>query len=204
MMLRLPNDSRIDACLRIRRHFAALARSYCFAVCAVLSLLLTPHAAASSREYAIKAAFLYHFTRYVQWPSAAGSADDVFVVGVLGDDPFGEHLAEITKKKTADDRKIAVRRFKELDEYTPCHILFVSASEADQLEATLAKLRGAYALIVGDTGGYARRGVMVNFYLEQNKVRIEVNRGAAEREGLKISSKLLRLARIVQGRENRS
>ena len=177
------------------------ARTICAAIVvvatvAVGSLGLAAQPAAG--EYEVKAAFLYNFARYIEWPEeAVPDAEDTFVIGVLGEDPFGPILDRIAKSKTVDGRKIAVRRFATVEDYTPCHILFVSSSETDRLATVLARLAESHVLVVGDTPGSARQGVIINFVIEQSKVRLEINPGAAERAGLKISSKLLRLATIV-------
>jgi len=154
---------------------------------------------ATEREYAIKAAFLYHFASYVTWPPGAPmGAGKALVIGVLGADPFGAMLDELAKAKSVDGRQVVVRRFHTVDDCTPCHILFISASEAERLGPVLQKLGGSPTLLAADTQTAAARGVHVNFFIESNKVRFEVNAGAAQRAGLKISSKLLRLARIVE------
>ena len=149
-------------------------------------------------EYEVKAAFLYSFASFVTWPSASAQAkESSFVVGVLGDDPFGKDLDRIAAAKTVGGKKIVIRRFLSSDACTPCHILFLSSSIADHLPTILMKLQASGALLVGDTEGFAQKGVHINFYLDEARVRLEANRRAAERAGLKISSKLLRLARIV-------
>jgi len=112
-------------------------------------------------------------------------------------DPFGGALDKIASTKTVGNKKIAVRRFESPGDCAPCHVLFVSSSEAERLDGVIAKTKGAHTLVVGDTEGFARRGVAINFFIERNKVRFEINPAAARRAGLKISSKLLRLARIV-------
>ena len=117
---------------------------------------------------------------------------------MLGDDPFGDLLDRIAASKTVGGRRIVVRRFRSAQEYTPCHILFVSSSETERLEEALAKAKGSHALVVGDTTGFARSGAAVNFVIVRRKVRFEINPDAAKRAGLKISSKLLRLAIIVK------
>jgi len=154
--------------------------------------------AGAQREYAIKAAFLYNFARYVQWPQPAPSGErGPLTIGVLGPDPFGPILDEIAASKTIGARKLVVRRFATLDRYTPCDILFVSSPMARQVEAVLARTEGSHVLVVGDSAGLAEGGVAINFYIADNKVHFEINRRAARRARLKISSKLLRLARIV-------
>lgn len=159
---------------------------------------LAPAAEPAPTEYEIKAAFIYNFAKYVEWPESNGpDSGEAFIIGVLGEDPFGPLLDQLARSKTVGDKPIVVRRFDSFADYTPCHILFVAASERDRLPAILEKLADSPVLVIGDTPGFARRGVAVNFVIEHSKVRFEINPAAAARAGLKISSKLLRLAKIV-------
>jgi hypothetical protein len=198
---------------RVRRAPAGKLRLFAaspLALGLLLSVGLTPAPAQVddgylevNREYAIKAAYLYNFGRYVEWPPESfGGNDSPFVIGVLGKDPFGAILDEIAATKKVEGRRVIVRRFATMAEYKPCHILFVAASVApDQKAAALKKAHGSVVLLVGEEAGFARQGGTVNFFIEQNKVRFEINLDAAKREQLRISSKLLSLARIVGARE---
>jgi len=154
----------------------------------------------SSREYTIKAAYLYNFGRYVTWPKEYfPTAQSPFVIGVLGKDPFGDALDSIAAGKRVGGRRIVVRRFASLGEYEFCHILFVPRSTDPQEQVdTIVRLRSARVLLVGETPGFARRGGSINFFVERNKTRFEINQEAAEREKLKISAKLLSLAKLVR------
>jgi len=174
----------------------------CALASAVLAALavstLAPAAEPAPTEYEIKAAFIYNFAKYVEWPEDTGpDSGGVFIIGVLGDDPFGVLLDQIARSKTIGDKPIVIRRFEHFEDYTPCHILFVAASEQDRLPAVLEMLADSPVLLIGDTEGFAHRGVAVNFVIERSKVRFEINPEAAARAGLKISSKLLRLATII-------
>jgi hypothetical protein len=150
-------------------------------------------------EYDVKAAFLYNFATYVEWPAGAFSGDGPFVLGVLGRDPFGATLDAIAAERSVGGRAIVVRRFDDMSVYVPCHMLFVSSSEASRLTAIVRRLAGAPVLLVADTEDAAQGGVAVSFFLADDHVRFEINPGAAERAGLAVSSKLLRLAKIVDG-----
>ncbi len=150
-------------------------------------------------EYEIKAAFLYNFARYVEWPDdAVKEPRDAFVVSILGEDPFGGVLDRIAERKTVQDKRIVVRRLKSMADYTPCHLLFIASSEEARLAEVADRLKAAPVLTVGDGAGWARRGTVMSFTMEERKVRFEANLEAAKRTGLKISSQLLRLARIVK------
>jgi hypothetical protein len=153
----------------------------------------------ANREYAIKAAYLYQFGRYVQWPANAFTSDgSPLVIGVLGTDPFGGVLEEIARTKRIDGRPITLRRFASMAEYTPCHILFISSSVGpEQKAAAIQKAQRSPLLLVGEEPGFAEQGGTINFFLDENKVRFEINSEVAKQDQLKISSKLLSLAKIV-------
>ncbi|MFQ5786429.1 MAG: YfiR family protein [Thermodesulfobacteriota bacterium] len=154
---------------------------------------------AYERVYIVKAGFIYNFTKFIKWPEDAFLHEmDGFLIGVMGSDPFGNILDTLAAKKKVEGRKLVIKRFSSLDEIETCHILFVSSSEKDHLEEILSKLNGPPVLFVGDTPGYAERGVGINFYIQGNKVWIEFNKEALERAGLKISSQLLNVGRIIK------
>lgn len=155
-------------------------------------------AAAPLNEYAVKAAFLYQFTRFVEWPpSMFPDAEAPLVVGVLGHDPFGDHLRAATQGRTAYGRPIVVRSVRHGEQLRQCHVLFVSASEEGRIPDVLRTVGTAGVLTVGDSPGFAEAGGTMNFVIEASRVKLEVNIGAAERARVRISSKLLTLARIV-------
>lgn len=152
-----------------------------------------------NREYAIKAAFLYHFSTYVEWPADAFPADgEPFVVGVYRSDPFGGALDEIAKSKTVAGHPIEVRVLKSADGVASCQILFVPNSvTGEQRAAVLRAARGSHAFVVGETDDFIERGGDAQFFLEGNKVRFAFSEEATKREDLKVSSKLLSLAKII-------
>lgn len=174
----------------------------------VLSLLFlvlaAMHAAAAlgqpaePAEYEVKAAFLYNFARYVKWPDKpAGEPGNAFVIGIIGTDPFGKTLDQMMQGKSIQGRAIVVRRYLKADEATGCDMLFISASEKDNLAKIFAMLRDAPVLTVGDMPQFAQRGGMINLVVHEKRVQFEVNIAAAERAGLTPGSQLLRLAKIV-------
>lgn len=176
-------------------------RAWCvaaaIAACTIALGRQAAHAQRSSAsEYAVKAAFLYNFAKFIEWPSGAPSGP--IKIGILGEDPFGATLDGTVKGKTANGRSLVIRRLKRTQDARSCHIVFVSRSEKGRFAEILEAVKGAPVLTVADTERFAHRGGMLNFYLEQNRVRFEVNVTAAEQARLKISSKLLRLARIVK------
>ena len=158
-------------------------------------------ASAASSEYLIKAGFIYNFAQLVQWPSAAFSqADSPIVIGILGTDPFGTSIDRVFENKKLDGRNLIVKRLKwskELKDLTECNILFVSSSEKEHIPDLINTVKWLPILTIGETPGFASRGGIINLTLEDNKVRFEVNIGAAKQANLNISSRLLALARIV-------
>ncbi len=156
---------------------------------------------ADSSEYLIKAGFIYNFAKFVEWPSTAfPQPDSPIVIGVLGVDPFGNVLDRIVEDKKIGPRRFVVRRFKwgrELKDLKDCKILFVSASEKAHVDDILLSVKGLSILTVGETPGFAERGGVIRFTLEDNRVRFEVNVDAAHQADLNISSRLLTLAKII-------
>jgi hypothetical protein len=153
------------------------------------------------QEYNIKLAYLCNFGAYVTWPADSHSlGSDVWIIGVLGDDPFHGELDQIAaSRREIRGRRIVARHFASLSNYQPCHILFVVKTvPPDQQEAAVRTLRGQRVLLVGEIAGFAVRGGCINFYREQENVRFEVNRDAVRGQELQISSKLLTLAKIVE------
>jgi hypothetical protein len=159
----------------------------------------SPSPAQAPSEYAVKAAFLVKFIHYVEWPADGRSERAPFVVGVLGTDPFGNVLDEMLAEKQVNGRKIVARRFKRLeDAATGSSILFISSSEWPDLTEILRTMDRHPVLTVGEIDHFASRGGVIGFRLEGNKVRFDINAERADRAGLKVSSQLLKLARIVR------
>jgi YfiR/HmsC-like len=155
-----------------------------------------------NREYAIKAAFLYHFSTYIQWPDEMLPAEsDPFVIGVYRENPFGSALEKIAETKTVNGRPIVIRQITTPGEARHCQILFVPGSvPQEQQNAVLRAVQGLPVLVVGESDGFVARGGDVQFYLQGNKVRFAFNADLAKQENLKVSSKLLSVAEIIPGR----
>lgn len=160
-------------------------------------LFLVPGlAAAQAPEYDLKAAFLFNFVKFVEWPAQAFPSDRAPVnLCVYGQDPFGSTLDKVIEGERVGERSLVVRR-PGLEELDGCHVLFISRSEAERLGGVLARVGSKPVLTVADTDGFLQAGGAINFVLEGSKVRFLINQKAAERNGLRISSRLLRLAMI--------
>jgi len=170
-------------------------------LCGVMLLLtLAPapaHAAPS--EYELKAAFIYQIARFVEWPSTGAlvNAGAPLRLCVLGGNPFGRAL-ELIRGKPVNERGMEVSLLDMNADTRKCAMLFIAAPAEKHLERIVALSRGTGMLTIGDTEGFAQRGVMINFLSEDSKIRFEINPEASRRAGLKISSQLLKLARIIQ------
>jgi len=173
--------------------------------CLLSAMAVGSHAegidSSDSSEYLIKAGFIYNFAKLVEWPTTAfPQPDSPIVIGILGDDPFGGTLDRIVTDKKINGRGFTVKRLKwgkDLKDIKDCNILFVSSSEKEHLDSVVDAMKWLPVLTIGDAPGFARRGGIINFTLEDNKVRFEVNVEAAKHADLTISSRLLTLARIV-------
>lgn len=165
-----------------------------------LGCLALPARAGAPTEYEVKAAFLFHFAKFVEWPSEAFAGPTAsLVLGVLGDDPFDGVLERAVDGRRVRERALEVRHFDALPAAVeaPIHILFVAESEAQHAQAIARRFSGRSVLVVGESEGFAERGGAVNFTREGKKVRFEINPQAAEAAGLRLSSRLLSLATIV-------
>jgi hypothetical protein len=151
-------------------------------------------------ESEIKAAMIYNFAKFVEWPpEALGGEGDPVVVGVLGNYPFGATLETVLRGKTVQGRPVLLRRFDMAPHLGACHILFISKTERNRLPEMLPALRQASVLTVSDMDNFARLGGVIGLVLEDSKIRFQVNADAARQAGLKVSSKLLKLATPMPG-----
>jgi hypothetical protein len=153
-------------------------------------------AAITGSEYQVKAAFLYNFLKFVEWPADGRSSSGTVCLGVLGLDPFDDAL-EAFNGKYAKGRKVVVTHFRSMEEVKDCDLLFVCASEKRRLHQILKLARNSGMLTVADQEGFCEAGGMINLVFIKNRVGFEINLAAASREKLRVSSQLLKVARIV-------
>jgi hypothetical protein len=148
-----------------------------------------------ANEYEVKAAFLYNFAKFVEWPARAfPQLGESFVLCVLGDDPFGGTLERAVSGKSVQEREFAVRHVAVAEDAASCHMLFLSTAEPSHLRRLQAALHGAPVLIVGDEEDVVYGGGMIAFRKEGNRVRFMINQESIERAGLQVSSQLLKVA----------
>ncbi len=153
----------------------------------------------ASRETQIKAAYLYQFGRYVEWPANAfADSKAPFVIGLLEHDPLIPYLEQIARVKKIQNRPIRIRRFSSPAKMQPCHIVYLPASLTPQAQTeAIRRIARRGVLIVGDADGILTSGGAMQFVVEDNKIRLVISRKAAEHAGLTLSAKLLQVARVV-------
>jgi len=164
-------------------------------------LSATPASAQTARapEYSLKAAYLFNFTQFIEWPSNCFvSAEAPIIIGVLGEDPFGGALDQAIRDKTLRGRPFEIRRSRRLGDLGGCHMVFVCASEAKRVPEILAANNKKSVVTISDLDRFGEQGGIIGFYTENNRLRFQINVGAAERAGIKISSQLLRLGTIIR------
>lgn len=168
-----------------------------------LALLFFPGAAFTGNqqadkvsEYNLKAAFIYNFTKYIEWNGTSSERD--FIIGIIGASPISTPLAEIVKTETVDGKKITLKQFTSASDISFCHILFISRNANASLPDILAKTIDKGTLIVSEQEKYARAGAAINFVILNSKLKFQANVNAIKEAGLTASSQLLKLAIIVK------
>jgi hypothetical protein len=178
----------------------------CLVIALAVSLAASPSAVSqynSASEYEIKAAFLYNFAKFIDWPdSSFAYAQSSFAICVLGTDPFGSALDRTLQGKMVGNHPVTLIRITEIEQARRCHVVFVAASESKRLPEIIDRLQTTSVLLVGESDGFAEAGGAIQFTLDDNHVRFTINKDVADRAGLKFSSKLLALAKIVRDPPN--
>ena len=167
--------------------------------CVILTIC-TPVAAHADgeKEYEVKAAFIFNFAKFVEWPARAfNSSESPFVVAVVGKDPFGGSLAAALRGKEVAGRSIVLKRFNWDDDMKGAHVLFIASEDPDRLSRVSDSVKGYPILTIGESRGFAPRYGIIGFTVEKKRVRFEINLDAARRAGLTVSSRLLSLAKVV-------
>jgi hypothetical protein len=149
----------------------------------------------------VKVALLFKLALFIEWPASDDGDPDAFVIGVLGEDPFGPLLEEVVAGEAIGGLPVRILRGKDLEPLLASRILFISRSESQRVEEVVAGSRDHSILTVGDARGFCERGGMVNLLVDSGRVGVELNRFEADRAGLQINSKLIQLARDVPTRD---
>jgi YfiR/HmsC-like len=161
--------------------------------------LITPAQDDSASEYELKAAMLYNLVQFVEWPPKAYTgAQGPTNLCILGRDPFGDSLASVVVRQKIAEHPMQIRHVRE-QAIRDCHVLYVSSSERKNIPRILSSLQGSNTLTVGEMSQFALHGGIIQFALEEKRLRFDINLEAAARANLQISSRLLALARIVKG-----
>ncbi len=170
------------------------------ALCLLALCLLVPDSRAEFKEYELKAVYIERITRFLTWPEEVGKEQprDRFVIGVLGENPFGGTLRELYAERQMKKRPIEIRELTALADTASCHILFISQSEQERLPEILQVTRNKPILTIADTEGFAQQGVLVNLVLEDGKLRFVLNQAAFHKAGIVVDSLMLKVARIVE------
>ena len=146
-------------------------------------------------EYNLKAAFVYNFTRYINWGSF--TPENEFIIGIIGSSSIYEPLKDIAKSKTVNDKKIVIRRFDKTEDITYCNILYIPRNSSIPLYSIFTKVNSG-TLTISEEEGFARQGTAFNFVLVKDKLKFESNIRAINSAGLKASSQLLKLAIVIE------
>ena len=171
----------------------------CIAAMTLIAVAVYCRADEPSREYKVKAAFLYNFAQFVEWPASAFDSDDSpVVIAIVGDDPFNGSLDRAVTGKTIGSRNVIVRHFAFGSDLTRCHVLFVPALPDGKTAEVLSKVMDHPILTVGESDNFPWAGGCIRFFLEDNKERFEINLDSADRSRIQVSSKLIRLARLFK------
>ena len=180
-----------------------IARRCRYASLLICSAFLFSAQTFTTREYQIKAVFLFNFAQFVEWPDHAfPEANTPLVIGVLGENPFGSYLDETVRGEKIKEHPLVVQRYRKAEDVKMCHILFINFAKADQLKSTLEILKPQHILTVGDAANFTNQGGIIGFFTENSKIRIKINLKLAKETDLNISSKLLRVAEIVDEENN--
>ena len=152
----------------------------------------------SNREYQVKAAFLFNFTQFVEWPADAFPGSETpMIIGVLGEDPFGNYLEETVAGEKVDGHPLVIQHYKNIADIKTCHILFINQAETIKPEQAVINLKGKSILTVSDENNFIKEGGMIRFITKNNKIQVQINPEAAREASLVISSKLLKIAELV-------
>jgi hypothetical protein len=154
--------------------------------------------ASETSEAEVKIAYLYNFARYVQWPDSAFASNDApIVICVLGDGSFVSEAKGIIGSRKVGAHGVQVVTRSAVEQTSNCHILYIPASASAQHSEVISSLGSRSVFTVSESAGFAKNGGVANFIREDRKIRFEINRKAANKAGLKVSARLLRVAKVV-------
>jgi hypothetical protein len=149
----------------------------------------------AASEYQVKAVFLFNFTQFIEWPAETfNSPDEPFVIGIIGENPFGTYINETVSGEKYGTHPIVIKNYKKREDIGNCQMLYITSDEQEEVKNILASISQKNILTVNDLPGFTKNGGMVQFYIENNKIRLRINVERSKAAGLNISSKLLSVA----------
>lgn len=153
-----------------------------------------------ANEKQVKAAFIYNFTHFIDWPATSFASESApFVIGIVGNDPIAEYLSDLVKDEKCGYRNISVQKFATYNDIGNCNILYIPGNEASKLKSIIPELNRRGILTVVDDASYSKWGGIVCFFKQQNKLRLQINISQAKAAELTISSKLMSVSDIYKG-----
>lgn len=179
-------------------------KSFSISALVFLTGILISHAVFSQarEDYQVKAVFVFNFTQFVEWPEDAfENTSSPLIIGILGENPFGTYLQETIANEKANNHPLVIRQALKLEEIKEFHILFINVSTPSRLKETIASLKGKPVLTISDASNFAKSGGVIRLYTEDKKIRVRINLPAAKENRLTISSKLLKLADVVESQK---
>ena len=165
-------------------------------LCILILCMVSGARAQQETDYAIHANIIYRFTKYIDWPVYKKSGD--FIIGIVGDSPLYDELKTFVANKMVGDQKIVVKRISASDASFNCHILFINEDESWNLKKIAATTAGTPTLIVSESDGLASKGSCINFLIDDEHLKLEINKNNIERRNLSIATELLQLGKIVK------
>jgi hypothetical protein len=186
------------------RRVTAITKDFCQAMAIMAVLVILPVWISTSAESAaptepeLKAAFLYNFIKFTEWPTSDLGKSESFIIGILGKDPFGAALDQVIEGETVHGKAILVRRFTKVEDAADSHVLFIGSSEENNLPMILRVIVGQDILTVSELKNFAQRGGVINLKKDNSKIVFEINLEAAKRANLTMSAQFLKLAKIVK------
>lgn len=169
----------------------------CFLLFSLCGVTLTEDVAG---PYLLKSIWLEKFARFVTWSEGSDIKDKSkpFIIGIIGKHPFGQILNNIYKQNKIKDKKVEIKYISDVDKIPDCHLLYISASCKSYLADVLAVTKDKPVLTVGDTEGFAEKGVLINMYIDENKIRIQISAAIIRHRSLQIDPLLLEIAAVVK------
>jgi len=176
---------------------ARLARLW-KSVCVIFILIITtiPCGAQSADNYAVHANIIYHFTKYIDWPASKKTGD--FIIGVYGDSPLYDELKKNVANKMVGSQKILVKKIGSIDATQKTHIVFVSEEMSGSIKKISTETKDYSVLVVSEQEGFAKRGSCINFIIESERLKLEINQTNIEQRNLSIASELLQLGKVIK------